>query len=68
MAQIISLLIGYFIGALVQTSYWYGRRKNADIRKYGSGNAGTTNAMRTWGRKAGIITAIGDVAKVFCRR
>lgn len=65
MAQIISLLIGYFIGALVQTSYWYGRRRNADIRKYGSGNAGTTNVMRTWGRKAGIITAIGDVAKVF---
>ena len=65
MAQIISLLIGYFIGALVQTSYWYGRRNNADIRNHGSGNAGTTNAMRTWGRKAGIITAIGDVAKVF---
>ena len=65
MAQLISLIIGYFIGAIVQTSYWYGRRKKVDIRNYGSGNAGTTNAMRTLGRKAGIITAVGDVAKVF---
>lgn len=65
MAQIISLIIGYFIGAIVQTSYWYGRRQNVDIRNYGSGNAGTTNAMRTLGKKAGIITAVGDILKVF---
>ncbi len=65
MAQIFSLIIGYFIGALIQTSYWYGKRQNIDIRNLGSGNAGTSNAMRTMGRKAGIITAAGDVLKVF---
>ena len=65
MAQILSLIIGYFIGALVQTSYWYGKRQNVDIRNYGSGNAGTTNAMRTLGKKAGVITAVGDILKVF---
>lgn len=65
MAQILSLVIGYFIGAIVQTSYWYGKRQNVDIRNYGSGNAGTTNAMRTLGRKAGIVTAVGDILKVF---
>ena len=65
MGQFFSLLIGYIIGAVIQTSYWYGKKRNMDIRRYGSGNAGTTNAMRTMGRKAGIITAVGDVAKVF---
>ena len=65
MGQFICILIGYFIGAFIQTSYWYGLRKNIDIRKMGSGNAGTTNATRMLGKKAGIITAVGDISKVF---
>lgn len=65
MVQFFSLLIGYFIGAMIQTSYWYGRMKHIDIRNLGSGNAGTTNAMRSLGKKAGFITGIGDVTKVF---
>ena len=32
-----------------------------DIRKKGSGNAGTTNALRVIGCKAGIMTGFGDV-------
>ena len=65
MAQIFSLIIGYFIGALAQTAYWYGKRQNVDVRDYGSGNAGATNVIRTLGKKAGIITAAGDILKVF---
>lgn len=65
MVQILSLIIGYFIGALGQTAYWYGKRHNVDVRNYGSGNSGTTNMIRTMGRKAGIITAVGDILKVF---
>ena len=34
-----------------------------DIRKHGSGNAGTTNALRTMGVKAGAITLLGDCFK-----
>ena len=34
-----------------------------DIRKKGSGNAGTTNALRVIGWKAGIMTFFGDVLK-----
>ena len=62
MDRIICLAIGYLFG-LLQTSYLYGRLKHVDIREYGSGNAGTTNAMRVLGRKAGIITYIGDCLK-----
>ncbi len=34
-----------------------------DIRKYGSGNAGATNMVRTYGRKWGVITFVCDGLK-----
>ena len=34
-----------------------------DIRNYGSGNAGTTNAVRVFGKKIGAITFILDMLK-----
>ena len=57
MERIISVLIGYVFG-LIQTGYIYGVINKVDIRKHGSGNAGTTNALRTLGWKAGVITFI----------
>lgn len=58
----ICLVIGYIFG-LFQTGYIYGKLNNVDIRNMGSGNAGTTNAMRTLGMKAGLITFAGDLLK-----
>ena len=34
-----------------------------DIREYGSGNAGTTNMLRTYGKKAALATFLLDLAK-----
>ena len=34
-----------------------------DVRKYGSGAAGMTNMLRTFGKKAAALTAFGDVLK-----
>lgn len=62
MERIICIVIGYIFG-LFQTGYLYGRLHHVDIRQYGSGNAGTTNALRVLGKKAGIITYIGDCLK-----
>ena len=62
MERFICLLIGYAFG-LVQTGYIYGKMKGVDIRKEGSGNAGSTNALRTMGIKAGLITLLGDCFK-----
>lgn len=62
MERVICLAIGYGFG-LLQTGYLYGRAKGIDIRDYGSGNAGTTNALRTLGKKAGLITFLGDAFK-----
>lgn len=66
MQRIICLAIGYIFG-LIQTGYIYGRLNHIDIREYGSGNVGTTNVMRTLGKKAGFITYFGDALKaVIC--
>lgn len=62
MERIICVIIGYVFG-LLQTGYLYGKMHNVDIRKQGSGNAGTTNALRTMGWKAGLITLLGDCFK-----
>lgn len=60
--RLVCIAIGYVCG-LFQTSYIYGKVHGIDIRDYGSGNAGTTNALRTLGRKAGAITFLGDCFK-----
>ena len=57
------LIYGYFAGALIQAGYWMGKFNKIDIRDYGSGNAGTTNVMRTLGKKAGIATYLLDAFK-----
>lgn len=62
MERLICVMIGYIFG-LLQTGYLYGKLHNVDIRKQGSGNAGTTNALRTMGWKAGLVTLLGDAFK-----
>ena len=62
MERLICIAIGYVFG-LFQTGYLYGKMKHIDIREHGSGNAGTTNTLRTLGWKAGIITFLGDCLK-----
>lgn len=62
MERIICIVIGYIFG-IFQTGYIYGKINHVDIRDFGSGNAGTTNAMRVLGKKAGIVTYLGDCLK-----
>ena len=37
--------------------------KKDDVRRYGSGNAGMTNILRTYGKKTAFFTALGDFVK-----
>lgn len=62
MVRVICLLIGYIFG-LFQTAYFYGKAHGIDIRQHGSGNSGTTNALRVLGTKAGLIVFAGDCLK-----
>lgn len=60
--RILCLVIGYVFG-LFQTAYFYGKAHGIDIRQHGSGNSGTTNALRVLGTKAGLIVFAGDCLK-----
>lgn len=62
LARILCIIVGYCFG-LIQTSYIYGKCHGIDIRQYGSGNAGTTNALRVLGKKAGAVVFLGDLFK-----
>lgn len=62
--RLASLVIGYLFG-IIQTAYIYGKMNGIDIREHGSGNAGTTNALRVLGKKAGLIVFAADFLKCF---
>ncbi len=64
LARILCFLCGYLCGIL-ETGVIYGKIKGVDIRQHGSGNSGTTNALRVLGKKAGLVVFIGDFCKSF---
>jgi len=59
------IAISYLIGS-IPTAYIFGRLlKGIDIRKFGSGNVGATNALRVLGKPAGITVLLLDILKGF---
>lgn len=59
---LICLVLGYLFGCF-STGYFIGKLHHIDIRKYGSGNLGATNVLRTLGKKEALITLTGDMLK-----
>lgn len=59
---ILAAIVGYLLGSL-NSSLIVGRFYGTDVRKHGSGNAGTTNTLRTLGKKAALFVLIGDMLK-----
>lgn len=64
MTGFVILIIGYTFGCF-STGYIVGKMNGMDIRSTGSGNIGTTNALRSLGAKAGALTFVGDLMKTF---
>lgn len=59
----ITVVTAYLIGS-VNTSIILSRLLSGkDIRRSGSGNAGATNMLRTYGKKMGVLTLVADVLK-----
>ena len=54
-----SYLLGSVNSAIIVSRVLFGD----DVRKHGSGNAGMTNMLRTYGKKAAALTLIGDMMK-----
>ena len=62
---ILGIVISYLIGS-IPTAYIFGRvLKGIDIRKFGSGNVGATNAFRILGKGPGIAVLLLDILKGF---
>ena len=63
MKNLIILLLSYLVGSF-SSAYIVGKVfKKIDIRNYGSGNAGATNALRVMGKKFGVLTFLMDFTK-----
>lgn len=60
---ILCALIAYVLGSFNFAMILSKRMYNQDIREFGSKNAGTTNMMRTYGKKAAFFTILGDILK-----
>lgn len=60
---IICITVTYLLGNISGGMIFGKLLFNKDIREYGSKNAGTTNALRVFGLKAGALTFIIDVLK-----
>ncbi len=59
----LKVLLAYLLGSVVGSLVVGRLRGGVDIRKLGSGNAGSTNALRTQGLAFGIWVIVIDVAK-----
>ena len=55
-------LVAYFVGS-IPFGVILAKGQHVDIRKQGSGNIGATNVARVLGKKAGVLTLLGDVIK-----
>ena len=62
-ALIVCFVLSYFIGSVNFGVVVSKKMCNDDVRNHGSGNAGMTNVLRVHGKKAAIITFVGDSGK-----
>ena len=56
-------IVAYLLGSLNFAIIISGKTYKQDIRNYGSKNAGMTNMMRIYGKKAAGLTLLGDALK-----
>lgn len=62
-AYIIIAIIAYAIGSINFSVLISKKMAGFDVREKGSGNAGSTNVLRTVGKKAAVLTLVCDILK-----
>ena len=62
-AYIIMAIIAYLIGSVNFSILISKKMAGFDVREKGSGNAGTTNVLRSVGKKAAALTLVCDILK-----
>ena len=63
MIYIVVTIIAYLIGSVNFSVLISKKMAGFDVRDKGSGNGGTTNVLRTVGKKAAALTLIADILK-----
>jgi acyl phosphate:glycerol-3-phosphate acyltransferase len=62
LVAVICVVVSYVLG-MFPTALLVGRRTGVDPTTAGSGNPGATNVLRTAGRRAALLTLLGDGGK-----
>lgn len=57
------VIVGYLLGSINPSIIVSRKLYGNDIRNFGSGNAGLTNMLRVYGKKAALFTLCGDMLK-----
>ena len=60
---IVLTIVPYLLGSINFAIIISGKTFHDDVRSHGSGNAGMTNMLRTYGKKAAALTLLGDAMK-----
>ncbi|MBR7184286.1 MAG: glycerol-3-phosphate 1-O-acyltransferase PlsY [Clostridia bacterium] len=60
---LLCMIPAYLLGSLNFGIILSHRLFGEDVRTKGSGNAGTTNMLRSYGKKAAVLTLVGDIFK-----
>ena len=60
---LLSIAVSYLLGSLSSAIIVSKTMFKDDIRRHGSGNAGLTNMLRTYGKTAAALTLVGDMLK-----
>ena len=62
-AFVVCMIVPYLLGQLNFAIIISKKKFGVDVRDYGSGNGGTTNMLRTFGKKSAVVTLVGDMGK-----
>lgn len=60
---LLAVAAGYLLGSINSAIIVSKLLYNDDVRRHGSGNAGMTNMLRTYGKNAALLTLLGDLLK-----
>lgn len=61
--NVLLVVVAYLLGSIPFGLLIARLQKGIDIRDHGSGNIGTSNVLRTLGKRAAILTLVGDLSK-----
>ena len=62
-SYILVALVSYMLGSIMFSVIFTKKIKGFDVREKGSGNAGSTNVLRTVGKRAAVLTLVCDILK-----